>query len=91
VTVVMVSHSMEDVSRLATRIAVMNHGGLAMLDAPGEVFSHGPELSAMGLDVPPAVQLAHALRARGMEVPKDVYQMHALRDWLVSQLGREAT
>ena len=78
----MVSHSMEDVARLATRIAVMCKGRLAMLGSPREVFARGKELAEMGLDVPAAVQLAQALRARGLPVPEDIYRMDALRAWI---------
>lgn len=90
-TVVMVSHSMEDVARLATRIAVMNHGVLAMVGAPHEVFAQGRQLSEMGLDVPAAVHLANALRARGMAVPHEIYQMAPLKQWLIDTFhGKEA-
>ncbi len=83
VTVVMVSHSMEDVARLATRIAVMNKGRLAMLDTPGAVFARGAELSGMGLDVPAAVRLKDALNARGIDIPAEIYQMDTLREYLI--------
>lgn len=90
-TVVMVSHSMEDVARLATRIAVMNRGELAMVGAPHEVFARGQELAEMGLDVPAAVHLANALRARGMDVPHEIYQMEPLKRWLIDTFhGKEA-
>jgi energy-coupling factor transport system ATP-binding protein len=85
VTVIMVSHSMEDIAQLATRIAVMNSGRLAMVGTPGEVFAEGEALAAMGLDVPAAVKLKGMLRAKGMPVPEDIYQMPALTDWLARQ------
>lgn len=53
-TIVMVSHSMDDVASLAERVIVMNHGRVAMDGAPREVFSRGAELRAIGLDVPQA-------------------------------------
>lgn len=84
-TVVMVSHSMEDVARLATRIGVMNHGQLAMVGAPGEVFLQGDALKAMDLDIPAAAQLADALRAKGFDVPMDAYRMDALLAWILSR------
>lgn len=87
-TVVMVSHSMEDVARFATRIAVMNRGSLAMLGTPEEVFSRGQELIEMELDVPAAVRLAEALRARGIDVPQGLYRMDALCAWLSARLGK---
>lgn len=84
VTVVMVSHSMDDISRLATRIAVMENGRLAMVGSPVEVFARGGELIAMGLDIPPAVRIADALRAKNIPVPEPVYQMRALESFLLS-------
>lgn len=69
-TVVMISHSMDDVARLATRIAVLEKGRLSMLGSPSEVFSQVDRLSAMGLDVPQASKLRHLLRADGIELPE---------------------
>lgn len=89
VTVVMVSHSMEDVARLATRIGVMKQGALAMIGSPLEIFAQGKALQEMGLDVPAAVRLAEALRARGTEVPEDIYQMNTLTSWLLMRFGNE--
>ena len=88
VTVVMVSHSMEDVALLATRIAVMNQGSLFLCGSPREIFRQGEALLAMGLDVPTAVRLADALRARGFLIPAEIYQMPALRDWLIERFGQ---
>ena len=72
-TIVMVSHSMDDVASLAERVIVMNHGEVAMDGAPRDVFSRGEELRAMGLDVPQAVELAGKLRERGFDIPQGVY------------------
>ncbi len=85
VTVVMVSHSMEDVARLATRIAVMRHGQVSMAGPPVEVFAQGGALKEIDLDVPAAVRLADALRARGIAVPPEIYQMQTLREWLLAR------
>ena len=84
VTVVMVSHSMEDISRLATRIAVMRDGRMAMTGLPADIFARGEELVAMGLDVPPAARFAEALRARSIPVPDTIYQLRALENFLLS-------
>lgn len=83
-TVVMVSHSMDDVASLAGRVIVMNRGEVAMDGAPKDVFSHGEELRAMGLDVPQAVLLADALRARGYAVPQGAYRIDELRAFIRS-------
>ena len=73
-TIVMVSHSMDDVANLAERVIVMEAGRVAMDGTPREVFSQGDRLRRMGLDVPEAVELAEALRARGVPVPADAYR-----------------
>ena len=72
-TIVMVSHSMDDMARLATRLVVMSEGKVALMGTPREVFSQGDRLREMGLDVPQAVELAEALRARGIPVPQGTY------------------
>lgn len=90
VTVVMVSHSMQDMAQLATRIAVMQNGRLAMVGAPMDIFAQGELLKQMDLDVPPAVSLADDLRVRGIPVPNDLYQMHALQAFLLSHFQNEA-
>ncbi len=69
VTIVLISHNMDDVARIATRVAVLEKGRLAMLGTPREIFSHGDELERMGLDVPQTVQLCRRLRAGGLNVP----------------------
>lgn len=78
-TIVMVSHSMDDVASLADRVIVMNHGEVVMDGAPRDVFACGEELRGMGLDVPQAVQLAAKLRERGMDVPEGVYRIEEIK------------
>ena len=68
-TIVMVSHSMDDVAALAERVIVMNHGSVVMDGTPREVFAKGEELRAIGLDVPQAVELAQKLREKGFDIP----------------------
>lgn len=78
-TIVMVSHSMDDVASLADRVIVMNHGEVVMDGTPRDVFACGEELRGMGLDVPQAVQLAAKLRERGMNVPEGVYRIEEIK------------
>ena len=92
-TIVMVSHSMDDVAALAERVIVMNHGKVAMDGAPREVFSRGEELRAIGLDVPQAVELAQKLREKGFEVPEGIYKIEEGRaavEAIVGKGGRHA-
>lgn len=75
VTVVMVSHSMDDVGRLCDRLFVLSHGRVAFTGTPAEVFMHADELRAIGLDVPECARLAASLRAHGFDMPDGAYRM----------------
>ncbi|MBR2942031.1 MAG: energy-coupling factor transporter ATPase, partial [Clostridia bacterium] len=87
-TIVMVSHSMDDVASLTERVIVMNHGKVAMDGTPREVFSRGEQLREMGLDVPQAVILADKLRARGFDVPEGVYRVEEIRAVIEGIIGK---
>ena len=67
-TILVVSHSMEDIGRTADRILVMNHGHAAMLDETKKVFARGPELEEMGLRVPQITKIMQELVAMGLPV-----------------------
>ena len=66
--ILMVSHSMSDVARLASRLLVLNNANLAMDGAPLEVFAHARELQDMGLDIPDVTRLFLRLQAMGIPV-----------------------
>ena len=92
-TIVMVSHSMDDVASLAERVIVMNHGELVMDGAPRDVFACGEELRGMGLDVPQAVQLAGKLRERGFDIPEGIYCIEEIKteiEKIAAKGGRHA-
>lgn len=90
-TVLLVSHSMEDVARVADRILVMDHSQAKMLDTVDNVFSHADELQAIGLNVPHITKVFMGLRARGFDVPDNVYTVdkaaQILTDLLKSKGG----
>ena len=70
-TVILVSHSMEDVAKYVGRILVMNDGRLMYDDVPREVFAHYRELVKIGLAAPQVTYIMHALKERGMDVDTD--------------------
>jgi energy-coupling factor transport system ATP-binding protein len=82
-TIMMVSHSMEDVARLTDRLLVMNGSRLAMDAAPAEVFTHAEELLNMGLSIPQVTQVFLYLKKMGVDV-NNVYTI----DQAVSELKR---
>ena len=82
-TVILISHSMDDVARIANRLVVFNEGRVAMDGTPAEVFEHSEELTAMGLAVPKATEIAMALRRRGIDIPDSIYTVNYLRKLLL--------
>ena len=86
-TILMVSHSMDDVARFADRIFVMNHGKLEMQGTPDEVFAQEERLRAMGLDVPAVTTLAGELSRRGFDLPRHIHTMDEMERALVGLLG----
>ena len=92
-TVVIVSHSMDDVARIADRLIVFNHGSIRFDGTPEEVCSDPRELSDSGLSVPAPTQIAAALREQGIEVEDSVYtneQLLAALLKLKKEAGRNA-
>lgn len=85
-SIIMVSHSMEDVARHADRILVMNQGEVNYLDTPRAVFSHSDELSEMGLSLPAPCRVAALLRKMGVDAPLDVCTREDLEDYLLRRL-----
>ena len=79
-TVLLVSHSMEDVARVADRVVVMNEGRLVMEGATAEVFAHADRLTDMGLNVPVVTRVMSRLRAKGAELPETVLTVGEARD-----------
>jgi len=82
-TVLIVSHSMDDVARFAERIIVFHEGTVAMDGTPPEVFSHAQELVEIGLNVPKASELALALRKRNIPLPESVFTHEQLLEALL--------
>ena len=72
-TVLLVSHSMDEVAQLAERIIVFDRGHVALDGTPAEVFAQAGRLTEIGLNVPRAAEIAAALRRRGLAVPEGVF------------------
>ena len=79
-TVILVSHSMEDIARYVERIIVMNHGEKMLDGAPREVFCHYKELEKVGLAAPQVTYVMHDLKERGMDVSPDVTTIEEAAD-----------
>ena len=89
-TVILVSHSMEDVAKYVERIIVMNHGQVMFDDMPREVFKHYKELEQIGLAAPQVTYLMHELKEKGLKVNTDATTVAEARESLLEALlGRE--
>ena len=72
-TVLLVSHSMEDVAKVANKVLVMNNSEAVMFDTVEKVYARGDELHEMGLNIPHITKVILGLRKKGIEVPKGIY------------------
>ena len=89
-TIILVSHSMEEVAREASRLVVISEGQIPFSGTPAEVFSHGAELEEIGLGVPAMTRLFTRLRSLGADVPASVYTVEQARDAILASLrGKE--
>ncbi|MBE7023493.1 MAG: energy-coupling factor transporter ATPase [Ruminococcaceae bacterium] len=89
ITVVLVSHSMEDIAGLADRIVVMNKGTVAMTGKPVEVFKSAEELKKMGLSVPQITEVCNRLREAGVPIPDGLYTVESAKAELEKLLKNE--
>ena len=83
VTILMVSHSMDDMARLATRLIVMSDGKIVADGTPREIFMQEEMMTSIGLDVPEAARLCARLRAKGYDLPADLFRPEQLKEQLL--------
>lgn len=89
-TVLLVSHSMEDIARVADRIVVMNKSQLVMFDETQKVFARGDELEKIGLRIPQITKIMSQLRKRGVDVPEGILTVDSAVDYLLPFIKKEA-
>ena len=83
-TVILVSHSMEDVARYVSRLVVMNHGEKVFDGTPKEVFRHYKELEAIGLAAPQITYVVHALKEQGIPIDEDITTVEEAKDAILA-------
>ena len=89
-TILIVSHSMEDIAQVADRLLVMNHAKVLFCDTPRGVFSHADEIIAAGLDIPMITKVMLELKKRGHDVDTSVYTVAQAMDALRACKRKEA-
>ena len=88
ITVILVSHSMDDVAKYVSRLVVMNGGRKAFDDAPQEVFAHFRELEAMGLAAPQMTYIMQSLKEKGLDVDVRAGTVEEARDSILQALAK---
>ena len=89
-TIILVSHSMEDVARTVDRLVVVNDAHISFRGTPREVFQHGAELEQMGLGVPQMTRVFNRLRAMGVDIDPSVYTIEQAKAAILAKLGKGA-
>ena len=85
-TIILVSHSMEDMARTVDRLVVIDDGHIPFQGAPREVFQHGDELEKMGLGVPQLTRVFHRLRGLGVDIDPSVYTVEQAKAAILEKL-----
>ncbi len=88
-TVMLVSHSMEDVAKTVSKILVMNDSSVFMYDTPERVFAHSEELRNMGLTVPQITRVFDRLKEMGIDVSDEVYSVKYAKELILKTLGKK--
>ena len=88
-TIVMVSHSMEEMARTVDRLVVVNDGTIALEGAPSQVFQHGQELEDMGLGIPQMTRVFNRLKAMGVDVGSSVYTVEQAKRAILDAVAKK--
>ena len=88
VTVVLVSHSMEDIAKIANRVIVLYKGKIHMQGTPKEIYSNAEELIKIGLGIPQIAEIANELRKKGFHIKSDVITVEEAKEEILKELRR---
>ena len=83
ITIILVSHSMEDIARVADRVMVMDNGNLVMFDTVSKVFSNVEKLKEIGLDVPEITRVVYGLKKKGIDLGDNIYTVEDAKQAII--------
>lgn len=89
ITIILVSHSMDDVAELANKLMVMNKGKLEIMSTPKEVFKQSEKLKEMGLGIPAVLELTNRLREKGINIDNDIITLQEAKEQIIKLIGRD--
>lgn len=90
VTIIMITHSMDDLAENARRVVVLSGASVIMDGAPADVFLRESELKDVGLDLPAVAKIAARLRSRGVSVPKEIIRLSELEEFAAWHMGKKS-
>jgi len=90
-TILLVSHSMEDIVRYANKVVVMNKGSVFLYEKTDEVFSHAEEIVQIGLDVPQITRFAGLLKQNGIDIGDDIYTVERAKKRILERIKKGKT
>lgn len=82
ITIILVSHSMEDIAEYVDRVIAMNNGKVVLDGSPQQVFAERDTLLSLGLNVPQITELVHQLRLKGFDIPADIITIEQALPWI---------
>ena len=88
-TVILVSHSMEDMAKYCDNIVVLNHSEVMLSGTTSEVFSKAKELGQVGLDVPEIAHIAESLKDEGFDLSGELYTVEGVKNAILKYIGKE--
>ena len=89
ITIIISSHSMEDMASIADKIVVMYNGKIEVMGKPKEVFKNGKRLKEIGLDVPQVLELVMELRKKGFDISDDIITIQEAKNEIIAHLRRK--
>jgi len=89
ITIILISHRMEEVAKLATRVVVMDEGEIVLDGNPAKVFSEEKRLLELDLDLPAVTSILHKLKSKGLPVRTDIFDVSEAKDEIISKLPEQ--
>ncbi|HKL13694.1 MAG TPA: energy-coupling factor transporter ATPase [Halanaerobiales bacterium] len=87
ITIILISHRMEEITQLSSRVIVMDHGKIVLNGSPREVFSHKEKLEKLSLELPEITEILFRLRERGCDIRTDIFTVEEAVDEIIKVIG----
>jgi len=89
ITIILISHRMEEITQLSSRVIVMDHGKIVLNGSPKEVFSHKDKLEKLSLELPEITEILYRLKERGCDIRTDIFTVEEAVDEIINVVGSQ--